>query len=289
MQTGDHARAREVLESYIQTVPSAADDNDIKLLLSIIQYNVGDYEKSVRTVEQVISSARQKEVAIYTYCDALIKNNDYDRLVVLVKNWIDKYQDQRESFAAVAENALSQTPESISAAEKILLAVIEKREASASVLNTLAVLYHSTQKSQKAVQTYRKVLSLEPDMPVAVNNLSWLICEYENEPEKALKLAERGVEQFGDYVDLIDTRGMIYYRLGEFEKALDDFNKCIELYSPYSRSLAGSYYHRGLCQTSMGNTVGARESLLKALKVHSKNGGLSASQSQEIHNLLNRL
>ncbi len=289
MQMNDNSRARDVLESYIEAVPSAADDNDVKLLLSIAEYNQGNYDKSVKIAEEVISDSHNREVAIYTYCDALIKNNDYDRLVDLVKDWIDKYEDQRESFAAVAENTLSSSPESISAAESILLAVIDNRDPSPGVLNSLAVLYHSTQRSAEAAETYRKVLSIDPDVPVAVNNLAWLICEYENEPRKALELADRGVEKFDGYIDLLDTRGMIYYRLEEYEKAVNDFNKCIELYSPFSSSLASSYYHLGLCQVSMGNTVGARESLLESLKVHSKNGGLSAVQTEEIHGLLDRL
>ena len=56
-----------------------------------------------------------------------------------------------------------------------------------------------------------------------VNNLAWIMCEHEGQYEEALELAQQGLKVSPEYADLIDTRGVIYYRSGEYQKAVEDF------------------------------------------------------------------
>ena len=85
-----------------------------------------------------------------------------------------------------------------------------------------------------------------------------------------MNLYRKGLDRSDNYADLIDTRGVIYYRLGEYRKAVDDFNRCVELSGADSPHMAGSCFHLGRAQAAMGQSSEAADNLRKALDLNSQ-------------------
>ena len=107
--------------------------------------------------------------------------------------------------------------------------------------------------------------------------------------QQALQLVRQGLQKAPDYADLIDTRGVIYYRLGEYNKALRDFTQCINLYPARAPSIVASYFHLGRALISLGQKDEAIESLKKTLDLNTKIGNLSAGDFTEAQRLLEEL
>jgi tetratricopeptide (TPR) repeat protein len=174
-------------------------------------------------------------------------------------------------------------------AEDLLRSVLADHPDSLPAMNALALLLQITGRSEESARFYRQVLTLEPDNVKAINNLAWILCEEQGKLKEALELAERGLKIAPNYIDLIDTRGVIYYRLGQFEKARQDFNTALTLYLKGTPALTATYFHLGRTLAELGQKEEVIEKLNKALELNSENGGLSAEEEDKAKSLLDQL
>jgi tetratricopeptide (TPR) repeat protein len=188
-----------------------------------------------------------------------------------------------EKFAQMKDNAARKI------AEDLLCMVLEKNSDSLAAMKTLAMLLQINGAISKSAELYKKIIDVEPNEVIAINNLAWIMCEEEGDYDQALELAEHGLQGFPQYADLIDTRGVIYYRLCKYTNAIRDFYRCIELRPKNSPSLACSYFHLARALSALGQTDKAMDTLQKALNLSSEVGGLRLKETEEAHNLLRKL
>ncbi|MBA7669554.1 hypothetical protein ES703_77685 [subsurface metagenome] len=98
-----------------------------------------------------------------------------------------------------------------------------------------------------------------------------------------------------DYIDLIDTRGVAYYRLGEFDKAVEDFTTCIELYPDGTLAAISSRFHLARAFAKLRQKDKAVEHLNQALDLNraldpdNRIGALSDTDLAEAQRLLKQL
>jgi len=184
---------------------------------------------------------------------------------------------------------MSQENEAVQAAERILRAVIDIDSDCIDALNSLGVLLHMSGRSAAAADLYERVLKLDPDRLTALNNLAWILCAEQGECERSLELVKRGLANNPDYVDLIDTSGMVHYRLGRYDKAIKDFRKCIRLYRGRAPAVVGSYFHLGQAFQRLGRKSEAISNLKKSLELDVQIGGLSPANKAEAQRLLAEL
>jgi tetratricopeptide (TPR) repeat protein len=82
---------------------------------------------------------------------------------------------------------------------------------------------------------------------------------------------------------------MAYYRLGRFESAVEDFNRCVTLYPAGKSSLTSSYFHLACALEKLGRTSQASENIKKALDLNKAVGGLTTAELTEARQLLQKL
>ena len=205
----------------------------------------------------------------------------------------DWYRDHREDIQTplFVAGRLAATQDSVprETAENILRMVLSDHADSAETISALAVLLQTVDRNDEAARLYRRLLDVRADDVVAMNNLAWILCEHQGKHHEALDLAQKGLEIMPKYIDLIDTRGMVYYRLGEFNEAIKDFNTCTALYTDQATARATTCFHLARAYAKLGQTEAAVESLNKALDLNEKVGGLSTVDLTEAKALLDRL
>jgi tetratricopeptide (TPR) repeat protein len=93
----------------------------------------------------------------------------------------------------------------------------------------LADLYDLRGRYADAERLYVEVLqeSNEPKNVVALNNLAWLLAHREGGAAEARKYIDAAVNGIGRRADLLDTRGLVYLKLGNREAALADFQEAV--------------------------------------------------------------
>jgi tetratricopeptide (TPR) repeat protein len=207
-----------------------------------------------------------------------------------VTDWRQKHTDDTRTLLAVANDlAATGDDKAGQTAETILRIVLDSDPQSTRAMTSLGMLLQIRARFTESAELYQRILDLEPDNLVVINNLAWILCKEQGQYQRSLELAQRGLEKAPDYIDLIDTRGMAYYRMGEYDKAVQDFTKCIELYPGRAPAVAASYLHLGKALVALEKKDQAGENLRKALDLNSEIGGLSEKDIKEALDILKEL
>lgn len=127
----------------------------------------------------------------------------------------------------------------------------------------LADLYAASGQIDKAVDEYSRVIAESPETVSAYSRLALLLSEKKKDLEGALKYALKGVSVNPEDHDMKDTLGLIYFRAGQYEKALDAY-KLIIMDGTTNPS---SYYRLGLVYKKLNRSDDAVGAFEKALNI----------------------
>jgi tetratricopeptide (TPR) repeat protein len=121
--------------------------------------------------------------------------------------------------------AMKPTDAEVAKAEGWLKAGIEKHPKSMALRIHLADLYDLRGRYGESEQQYRVVLREEPGNVIALNNLAWLLVKNGDGAAEALPLIDAAVNGLGRRPDLLDTRAVVYLKLGRFDEAQADLRE----------------------------------------------------------------
>ena len=130
------------------------------------------------------------------------------------------------------------------------------------------VLYESKQSWDQAKAMYRQALSIQPDQPLASNNLAYVMLEQGGNVDVALAMAETARRGMPDSPNAADTLGWAYYQKGVYQSAISQFQEALRLGEKGGApDDAVVHYHLGLAYQKANQTALARQHLEKALKL----------------------
>jgi len=113
-------------------------------------------------------------------------------------------------------------PEAIAQYEAIIV-----KTPSAPVYTLLGILEDSRGNTAAAEGNYRKALDLDPQSPIAMNNLAWLLTENQGNLDEALQLASGSVAKSPETAGFYDTLGWVYYKKGLYSPAVEQLKKAV--------------------------------------------------------------
>lgn len=107
-------------------------------------------------------------------------------------------------------------------------------------LLTLANAYYYAEQYEDAKNLYDKILQLNPNDPVTLNNRG-AIYEHMEKYDEALANYNRSLELKPDEPSILNNRGNAYGDLGKYDESLADYNRSLELRPDHPTTL----YNRG--------------------------------------------
>ncbi len=130
------------------------------------------------------------------------------------------------------------------------------------------VLYESKQSWDQAKAMYRQALSIQPDQPLASNNLAYVMLEQGGNVDVALAMAETARRGMPDSPNAADTLGWAYYQKGVYQSAISQFQEALRLGEKGGApDDAVVHYHLGLAYQKANQSALARQQLERALKL----------------------
>jgi tetratricopeptide (TPR) repeat protein len=117
-------------------------------------------------------------------------------------------------------------------------------------------------KSAAALEQYRKALALDEKNSLAVNNVAYLLAE-SNQPDEALKYAQKAKELAPANAAVDDTLGWTYYQKGLYSMAVTHLQSAVAREGTAIRK-----YHLAMAYTKAGDSKRGRETLDAALKMN---------------------
>jgi tetratricopeptide (TPR) repeat protein len=125
----------------------------------------------------------------------------------------------------------------------------------------LAVLRNLQGRYPEAEALYRKVAAgADPKAAaMALNNLAWLLALKDGKTAEALELVKRAMEQVGPEPGLLDTRAVVYLKMGQGDQAVKDLEAALA-----DREMPSAYFHLAQAHQLAGNRFAAAVAWRKA-------------------------
>ncbi|UCE99933.1 MAG: tetratricopeptide repeat protein, partial [Planctomycetota bacterium] len=289
IQTSEPQKAVNLLREQL-AVCDVSVRRKCNTALAVALYKSGNKAEAQKEFDSLLESEPDDPGPLLTQVQLLKDEKDWGKLNEKVVSWYEKHpEDSRTPTQVARELMLLEDSQARKVAEDILRMVLKDDSEYVEAISVLAILLQIGGRAAESATYYERLLELEPDNIIAINNLAWIICEEQGKHQQALELAQRGLKIAPNYYDLIDTRGVIYYRLGEFDKAVRDFNECLRLYPSVTPTSIGTRFYLARALAKLGQNGKAIQYLNEALKLNSQTGGLSTADLSEAQRLLNQL
>lgn len=225
-----------------------------------------------------------------TYVDFFIKDQRFDELTEMALLRIKDEAGQHVLPLTVANRlaSLSNT-NARKKAENIFRDLLNKYPNDTAVLNDFGQFLHQAGRFSESAKVFESILVIDPQRITAANNLAWIYATELGNDSKALELAQKGLEVDPDYADLLDTRGVIYSHLGDYQNAVNDFEHCLSLYHYGHVSRAAVHFRLAKALLALNQTGQAKDRLEEALRIHRTRNTLTPPELQEVNHLLTQL
>jgi len=284
------AKAVSLLEEAFGK-PEAANTQALQKEWIAAAYQAGLKNEAFTYVKRKTVQTDGSESFLSAWTGLLVKDGRWKEAVEVYRQWGLEYPGRREVILPVVLDQLTSTgsQEAVEAGVGLVQDLLRENPNNLTAIYSMAMLLHHSGKRLQAVPWYEKTIRLNPGQVIAVNNLAWILATEKGELAQALKLAEEGVRQAPAYVDLIDTRGYVLMRMGRYEQAAGEFEKCLRMYIEKSPKRTSSMFYLSRCLMEMNRLDQAQIELLRTKRLQEENGGLTAEQQQQMEQSIQRL
>jgi tetratricopeptide (TPR) repeat protein len=125
-----------------------------------------------------------------------------------------------------------------------------------------ALLLDNIGRRSEAKDVYNKVLGIDPENVIALNNLAFLLADSNTDLDQALSYAERAKKKAPKSADISDTLGFVYYQKNLNREALQELRTASEA-NPGNSSI---HFHLAMALLKSGDRTGAKAEADKALQ-----------------------
>ncbi len=179
-------------ESYFTILSQHNPDNRFAwLFLAVLNNRQNNYEKSLKVLEQALT----------------LHPDDVD-LLSLYGSTLSQIGKDREALIPL-ERALRLDQTNI------------------STISSIAAVYDKLKMWEKSDSLYTAALEKTPDNALLLNNFSYSLAQRNLELQKALEMVSRALEKDPDNGAYLDTKGWIYYQLGDYPRAKEFIQKAL--------------------------------------------------------------
>jgi len=125
-----------------------------------------------------------------------------------------------------------------------------------------ALVCEALGRKKEATDAYNRVLAIDPDNPLVLNNLAYMTADTGNNLDQALTYAERAKKRAPDSPDVSDTLGFVYYKKDLNSEALRIFRQLAQEH-PQSSTF---HLHLAMALLKQGDKQGSKDEANKALQ-----------------------
>ncbi len=205
--------------------------------IGLAYFDLGQYDKAIPELEKVLEindkwGSQTLWSPHYTVLgSAYHKTGQYRKEQRLYKKAEKNFPDdiliiQNQAIMALARGKTKQANEYL---KKIESFAMNRGYTEASLQSRLGFLYEEARKIEIAEKHLRNALLLEPQNPIRMNNLAYLLIEKELNINEGMELIEKALEMSPDSYTLLHTKGLGVYKLGNYGEALETLQQSWDL------------------------------------------------------------
>ena len=215
----------DALARVQQQIAKAPSNSDMYDLLSELQIRAGKAPEAIAAAQKAMQLNPTDGAAVVDYTRAQMMQGNVQAATAQWKNWTTSHPNdaRADSILGALEEAQGDT--------------------------------------QSATDYYKKALAIQPDQPVAANNLAYLMMESGQDIDVALSLAQTAHRGMPNSPNTADTLAWAYYYKGTYASARDLLEAALKT-APDNASI---HYHLGMTYSKLGDKSNAILHLKKAV------------------------
>ena len=256
-QDKDYKKAEQVFGELYKSNP-----RDIRGLAGVVetmvsQQRMGDAVKQVQASAEKEPERRDLKLAL---ANLYVRDQRYDEAIQLFQTLLQTEPKSTTLLLALAETQRRKGD--------INLAIDTFRRASQAApsdtraLLQLGLLMDGTGRREQAKPIYEQILKIEPDHPVALNNLAYIKAEEGVDLDEALTMAQRARQKLPNSSFIKDTLGWIYIKKNLSDDAVRMFKDLVQE-EPANPQF---HYHYGMALLQKGDKPSAKKELEIAIR-----------------------
>jgi len=253
----DKQAAIALLETgYLNT----SDNRKLLLLLTAFQVEEKQFDIVENRIEAELAATPDDVQLKILLAKVYMVNNKADSAIVLFNEAIAINPGIEEPYLLLSQ--IYQSKKDLAAVKEILAKGVANVAASLKIPLTLAGIYEAQSLYLKAIDVYRSLYKTHPQNAIVVNNLASMLSDH-GDGKEDLKLAKTLIEKLkvSDQPVFLDTIGWVYYKLGDYENAIQYLTRVVEKMPEVNVF----NYHLGMAYKLSGDKEQARLYLEKSL------------------------
>jgi len=288
---GDGPKARQEIDGILQMAPS---NPDARYQAGYLAWQEKDYKRAEQAFEELYKTNPKDSRGLIGMVETMASQNHIADAIKVMENAVAKEPDRRDLKLALAnlyvrdlhydtaitllQDLLKSDPKSadllLRLAETqrrkgdINTAIETFRRASVAApadtrpLLQLGLLLDGTGRRDQAKPVYEQILKIQPDHPIALNNLAFIKAEDGQDLDEALTMAQRARQGMPNSPDVMDTLGWIYLKKNLSDDAIRTFKELLAA----EPNRAAYHYHYGMALLQKGDKPSAKKELETAIK-----------------------
>lgn len=226
-------RSKEAVEGLSTYAESRGENASPALLATLADLHIvaGEADLAQRWLDRAIAKAPQSPDVLLVSLRLSARRGRYDDVMkTLEKCRTAKLGDARVYTTGANLLAATGEPGHLKAARDVLVQVTRDDETSHEAWLALASVQYLLGDRKSALAAYEKVVGARTsgrrNLVIALNGVAWLLYEENQDPKRALELADRAASLAPGDVNVLDTRGHILERMNELKRAGADYQQC---------------------------------------------------------------
>ncbi len=266
----------EAIAGFRHVVELSPENPAALLNLARAYFQIGDEESSQATIDRAAEIAPNDPRVLMIVGEREMASGEFSRAAETFRRVYEILPNGNAAIWIYRARTAASKKEPM---EYLDLWLTARPDDAASRYFRAAVLQEKGQQ-QEAIAEYRRVLELEPEQPLALNNLAWLY--FETGDSRAQSVADRALAVRPDWAAITDTAGWIYLKNGDLSRGLELLAKSVE----QSKGDPEILYHFAVAQNENGMPEAAVITLNRALR--QEGVFLSRPDAQALRDELNR-
>ena len=260
------------LVKYKKLLPSMA--SIVKIYLKQQQYDM-----ATTRLNKVIKEQPENAVPYELLGEVYLSQKKYAQAEQVIRKAMSVKPKWSLPYSSLASMYLVQ--KNMQGAVQVYLKALEILPKNTELMAKLAQTYERSDDFDSAIKIYENILSIDPASIISTNNLAVLLADKRGD-DRSLQRAKELTKHFekSNNPAYLDTLGWIYYKLGEFDKAVPVLEKVVDKV----KNIPIFQYHMGMAYFKTNNKDAAKVYLNKALEGGKKFQGRDEAE-QVIKNL----
>lgn len=227
------------------------------VLMASLELQSGHFDKALNYAAKVQKIQPDLYMGYELAGDALMNKKDY---AAAKTRYEQAWQRKSSAGLVIKLSGASARAGRFVEAAKPLIAWLDDHPDDVRVLQLLGAAHLNLKQNSKAIEAFEKVLKIQPDNVVVLNNLAWLYSLH-NDP-KALELVERAYKVKPEDSGIQDTYGWVLVQQGQVEKGRRILEQAVNALP----GVAEVQYHYAVALLKTGEEAKAKKILGELLR-----------------------